>query len=762
MSNSLQYQPTDRVMTHQMMNLPPRDRGEDAELSSYLNVIYAHRWLVFMVTLAVLLIGIAYAMIARPVYEANVLIHVEEENPNKEIRNLLVESGSMFSMKTSASAEIELLQSRLVISSAIDRLNLDVGVEPDYLPGIGRWLSNYSGYIPAPEWLRERGFAWGDAQIGIGLFSVPDEFLNRGFELTLENNGRFHIFEPKSGIVFTGLVGELRSFMLPSGPGRIEILVKNVKAAPGTRFIVRRSSRQLLIDDILMRMQVSEQGKQSGIIRASLKGDDAQAVNDLLSEIAKAYIRQNATRKTQEADNALAFLEKQLPEMKSQLDASESRYAKFRNENSMVDLGEDARISLQQSAAMKTRKMELDQKRNELLTRFTAEHPFVQGVDTQLADVRTEMRKLAGHIKGLPLLEQELVRLARDVKVNTELYTALLNTSRQLRLTTVAKTSNVRLVDMPLKPEKPVSPNRVRIVIVSLMAGLIMGVLSAFIRKSLKKSIDDPADIEQTLGMPVYAAIPHSKAQAELLAQAEPNSVQTPLLACSAPTDVAIESLRTFRTVLQYNLTGLNGKIVLITGPTPGTGKSFVSANLAALLGSGGKRVLLIDGDLRNGQLHSYFGMGRQAGLSEAIAGDKRLENVIHKEVQPNVDFITTGALPENCSELLMRPALAALLAVLEPRYDVILIDSAPVLAVSDPIILGMHATAIYLLIRAGMTTPADMAESLKRLTQAGLSANGFLFNGVPLRGRQYSYGYNYGHQFKVNYSRKDAPVVRV
>jgi tyrosine-protein kinase Etk/Wzc len=325
----------------------------------------------------------------------------------------------------------------------------------------------------------------------------------------------------------------------------------------------------------------------------------------------------------------------------------------------------------------------------------------------------------------------------------------------------VAKTSNVRLVDMPLKPEKPVSPNRVRIVIVSLMGGLIMGVFSAFVRKSLKKSIDDPADIEQTLGMPVYAAIPYSKAQAELIGEAEPGAVQTPLLACSAPIDVAIESLRTFRTVLQYNLSGMNGKIVLITGPTPGTGKSFVSANLAVLLGSGGKRVLLIDGDLRNGHLHSYFGMGRQAGLSEAIAGDKRLENVIHKNVQPNLDVMTTGTLPENCSELLMRPALGSLLALLETRYDVILIDSAPVLAVSDPIILGMHAAAIYLLTRAGMTTPADMAESLKRLNQAGLSANGFLFNGVVLKGKPYSYGYRYGHQFRVNYSGKDAAATQ-
>lgn len=760
MSNILHYQTPGQVTTQQVMSPSPRDGGEDAELSSYVNVIYTHCWLIAGVTFFFLLIGLAYALLARPIYEANMLIHVEEESP-KEVRNLLLESGSMFSMKTSASAEIELLQSRLVISRAIDKLNLDISGEPDYLPWVGRLLSNYSEYLPAPNWLRERGYGWGGEHIRIGTFSMPDEFLNREFELTLEKNRQFRLIEPKSGIVAAGTVGEPLSILLPAGRGHIELTVEQIVGAPGTRYILQHSSRQLLIDEILKRLQVTEQGKQSGIIRASLKGSDAQEVHDLLSEIAKAYISQNASRKTQEADSALLFMEKQLPDMKRQLDASESRYAKFRNENSMVDLGEDGRISLQQSAAMKTRKMELDQKRNELLTRFTPEHPFVHGVDAQLADVKAEMRQLAGHIKGLPLLEQEMVRLARDVKVNTDLYTALLNTARQLRLTTVAKTSNVRLVDMPLKPEKPVAPNRVRIVGVSLMGGLMLGVFGAFVRKSLQKAIDDPADIEQTLGMPVYAAIPHSKAQTDLLEQGEPGSTQTPLLACSAPTDVAIESLRTFRTVLQYNLSSLHGKVVLITGPTPGTGKSFVSANLAALLGSGGKRVLLIDGDLRNGHLHSYFGMGRQAGLSEAIAGDKRLENVIHKDVQPNVDFMTTGALPENCSELMMRPGLASLLAVLETRYDVILIDSAPVLAVSDPLILGMHAAAIYLLIRAGMTTPGDMAEALKRFNQAGLSANGFLLNGVPLKGRRYSYGYVYGRQWRINYIGKDAATAK-
>lgn len=753
MANILNTQQTGALPVQQFI-MPPPKSSDESELSSYLNIVYEQRWLIAIIAVVVILLGTGYALLTQPVYEANVLIHVEEENP-KESRNFLSESGSMFSMKTSASAEIELFQSRLVISRAVDKLHLDISGEPDYLPVIGRWLSTYGEMVPPPGWVRDRGYAWGKENIKVALMTVPDELLNREFSLTLEQKGKFRINEPLSSFAASGYIGEPLSITLPNG--RFELLVESVNAWPGTRFILKHASRQVLIDSILKRMSVTEQGKQSGIIRASLEGNDPVNVSNLLGEIARAYIAQNAARKTQEADSALAFLEKQLPDMKKQLDLAEARYSQFRNQNSTIDLGEEARIGLQQSSALKTRKIELEQKRIDMLTRFMPEHPFVKGVDAQLADVNGEIRKLAGHIRTLPQVEQELVRLSRDVKVNTELYTALLNTVRQLRLTTVAKTSNVRLVDMPLLPEKPVAPNRVRIIGISVMAGLLLGTFGAFVRKSLQKAIDDPAEIEQMLGVPVFAAIPHSKAQAELLANADPRSMSMPLLARSAPTDVAIESLRSFRTVLQYNLSQSQGKVVLITGPTASTGKSFVSANLASLMGSGGKRVLLIDGDLRNGHLHSYFGVGRQLGLSDVLVGAKRIESVLHRDVLPNMDFLSTGNLPEDSSELLMRPTLGSLLSALETQYDVILVDSAPILAVSDSVILGMHASAIYLLTRAGITTPVDVSESLKHLNQAGLSANGFLFNGVPLRNRQYGYGYRYGHYWNVQYNGKQA-----
>jgi tyrosine-protein kinase Etk/Wzc len=403
--------------------------------------------------------------------------------------------------------------------------------------------------------------------------------------------------------------------------------------------------------------------------------------------------------------------------------------------------------------------MELQQKRLELLTRFTPDHPLVQGIDSQLKEINGEIGSMQEHIKSLPLLEQNLVRLTREVKVNTDLYTALLNTAQQLRLITVGKVSNVRLIDAPVLPEKPVKPNRPAILALAVLGGLFLGVLVAFIKKSLFGGIDTPEQVEKVVGLPVYATIPHSKRQKELYQQVAAKQQKVPLLAKVSSTDVAIESLRSFRAALEFSMPQFKNNIVLITGATPGMGKSFVSANLAALMAASGKKVLLIDADVRNGLLHLYFGFGRQDGLSDAIAGVRKLEQVIHKGVIDNMDFISTGTLPPNPAELLLRPSFSMMLEQLSRAYDVVLIDAPPILAVADTLIIGAHAGAIYITTRAGVTTPGEISESMKRLAQAGLAAKGVLFNDLKTRPGRYGYGYGYG-SYRSGEPTNDIPLI--
>jgi tyrosine-protein kinase Etk/Wzc len=755
MMNSLIQQP---VPVHIHAPVPAVMQSDnEAELSNYLNVFFDNRWLIATITLAVTLLGAAYAFMAKPVYEANMLIHVEEDSA-KEAKNILGEMGSLFDVKTAATAEMELIRSRLVVSRAIDNLRLYIAAQPKYFPVFGKWIAENDNHLSSPGILGYGGYAWGGEKIDISTFNVPDALLNRDFVLTAENDGQFRVTEKENNIVLKGTIGTMLAFETAKGP--IELQVEKLAALPGAEFGLRRTSRLALIESVQKNLKVAEQGKQSGIIGVSLEGSDAQAVHNVLSEISKEYVRQNTSRKTEEADKSLAFLNKQLPDLKQQLEQSEARYNQFRNQHGTIDLGEEAKLSLQQSAAAKMKRVDLEQKKTELLSRFTENHPIVIGVDSQLNEINGEIRAIADHIKTLPTLEQEVVRLSRDVKVNTDLYTALLNTAQQLKMITVAKMSNVRLVDAPMLPEKPVSPNRPKIIAIALLLGLFLGVIVAFIKKALHGGIDDPIEIEKMLGVPVYATIPHSKMQKELFDQVSRKSPKLPLLAKISSMDVAVEALRNFRTALQFSMSHSKNNIVLITGPTAGMGKSFVSTNLAAVMASSGKRVLLIDGDFRNGHLHRYFDLGRQDGLVDAISGTKRLDQIIHREVIDNVDFIATGALPSNPSELLLRPNLATLLQTLSSLYDVVLIDGTPILAVSDSLIIGAHAGAIYILTRAGITTPGEIAESIKRLSQAGLSARGVLFNDLTLRPGRYGYGYKYAKYRQVQYSFGAQPLI--
>jgi len=717
-------------------------QGEEIGLANYLDILWENRWLIATIAIVVTLLGGFYAFIAKPVYRANMMIHVEEEGP-KEAKNIVGDMSSMFDVKTYAGSEIEMVQSRYVVSHAIDNLRLYINARPKYFPLVGSWIAKHHQGLSAPGILGYGGYAWGDEHIDVGTFNVPDALLNKQFVLTVESGGRFTVSQDEAGIELKGRTGVPLSFDTPSGT--IELQVEQLAANPGTEFLLARSSRLATIQSVQKSLKAVEEGNNTGIVDVTLEGHDPQMVYALLTEIGKEYMKQNASRKTEQAQKSLAYLDKQLPQIKQQMETAEAKYNAFRNANGTVDASEEAKLSLEQESTAKLKKMELQQKRLDLMSRFMLAHPAVEAVDSQLREINQEIGRIGAHIKTLPTLEQNLVRLSRDVKVNTDLYTELLNSAQQLRLITAGKISNVRLVDMPMRPEKPIKPKRSMIVAVAALAGLFLGVLLAFFRKSLRSAVDAPEQIEKMIGVPVYATIPHSRKQKELYQQVNSRQQKVPLLASVSSTDAAIESLRSFRAALQFSLPQHKNNIVLISGATPGMGKSFVSANLAALMAATGKKVLLIDCDLRNGLLHLYFGFGRQDGLSDAIAGARRPEQVIHRGVIENMDFISTGTLPPNPAELLLRPGFGAMLQQFSAAYDLVLVDAPPILAVADTLIIGAHVGAIYITTRAGVTTAGEIAESMKRLGQAGLAAKGVLFNDLKARPGRYGYGYDYG-----------------
>jgi tyrosine-protein kinase Etk/Wzc len=712
-------------------NLPPDE--PPVSFKTYFNTLYDSRWLIGIITTLLTVGALFYALVAKPVYEANLMIHVEEESPNAS-KNILSEASSLFETKKAAIAEMELLRSRMVISRAVDNLQLYVEVQPLYFPIAGSWLADRAkGALSRPGFFGWGGYVWGGERLDVGIFNVPDALLGRDFLLTALGTERFRFNGGNGAPAFEGMIGQL--YVVPTADGTMQLKVAQIYAMPGAQFRMRRLARLGTIERIQNAMVITEQGKQSGVIEVKLQGENAKRINMLLSAIGREYLRQNLARKTEEAEKSLAFLNQQLPILKRQLEQSEDRYNQFRNAHGTIDLREEARMSLQQAAAARTRRLDLMQKKTELLSRFTEDHPIVKGINGQRREVDAEIDDVAKRIRALPSLEQDETRLTREIKVNTDLYTALSNTAQQLRLISVGRVSNVRLIDAPMAPERPVRPNRPLIVALAAIMGMFVSVVLAFARKGIRSGIDEPGKIERMLhARVVYATIPHSDTQEKMVRKARGVATSLPLLATEAPGDMAIESLRSFRAALQFSMPHFKNNIVMLSGPTRNLGKSFISANLAAVVAASGKRVLLIDADLRHGHLHRYFGVDRENGLTKAITGADSVENIIYHDVVENLDFIPTGPLPPNRSEFLLRLNFSQLLASVSTNYDLVLIDPPPILAVADALIIGAHAGAVFILARADVTTEGEINESIKRLNHAGIAPQGVLFNDMVVR----------------------------
>jgi tyrosine-protein kinase Etk/Wzc len=481
------------------------------------------------------------------------------------------------------------------------------------------------------------------------------------------------------------------------------------------------------------------------VIVAKLTGGDPQELRRTLEEVGNQYVRQNIERKSADAAQSLSFLHSQLPVLKARLDAAEERYTAMRNASGTVDLPEEAKISLQQSAEAKTALLMLQQKRAELATRFGSAHPGMVAMDRQIAALRQQQDALDRSLARLPDLQQQTARLMLDLKVDTDLYTTLLNNAQQLELVKAGKVGSVRIVDTPVAPEDPVKPKRPVVIAAGVLAGLLIGLVFAFVRDLLFNGVTTADEIERSTGLDVFASIPLSTAQGALNRGMSAGVSGTHLLAETLPGDVTVESLRSLRTALHVARFDGQPPVVLLTGAAPAAGKSFVAANLGALLATGGKRVLMIDGDMRRGHLQRYLGARAAPGFAELIAGSIDEATAVQRLDHPRLDFIAAGTAMLHPDELLMSERIQYLFDRFRALYDYVLVDAPPMLACADAALLGRTANMVLLVAKAGETRIGDLRESIKRLEQAGVRASGVVLNGVTARTTRCAYGSRYG-----------------
>ena len=713
------YQPTSDI------------EDEEIDLGDLLGVLIENRWLIIGITFAAILFGAYHAFTAVPVYQADGLLQVEERKSGLGDLDI----SSLFGGDAPISAEIEILRSRSVLGTVVDNLQLDIYAAAD-LSVIGAALARRA---PANE----------RPMIKVDTLELPYSMLDQALTLIASGSQKYELLDETGESLLHGTVGETASKTMPGGEA-ITLFVSALQGDKDQAFTVARESRISSLESLQGRMSVSERGDWSGILAILVEGTDPDSVRRQVNEIANVYVRQNVERKSAEAEQTLNFLDKQLPKVRQDMETAELALNAYRLEKGSIDLPLETQSILQTIVAVEGQRNELLQQREKTTLAFTPNHPMVIGLDRQIERLNVELAALNGQVRRLPTTQQEVLRLVRDVEVNTVLYTSLLNTAQELRVVKAGTVGNVRIIDYAVRPILPISPRKSRILLLSLLLGGFVGVAAAFAKKALRAGVEDPDLIEKHINIPVYATVPHSKNQDRIFKALQSGKKKRAILAIDTPEDAAIESLRNLRTALHFGMMDVKNNCIMIAGPGPTVGKTFVSVNLAAVLTGNNKKVLLIDGDMRRGHLHKYLGLPRENGLSEFISGNIPIGEALHQTTVPNLTLIPTGTIPPNPSELLLHKRFINCLSVLSPRYDHIIIDSPPILAVTDATIIGQVVGGTLMVLKAGQHPMREIEQAVKRLKQADVNLRGLLFNDVNVQSQRYGAGkYSYQYSYK-------------
>ncbi|UVM40579.1 polysaccharide biosynthesis tyrosine autokinase [Pseudomonas sp. B21-017] len=720
------------------------DDNDEIDLLGLFGTLIDHKWLIAAVTGAFMVAGAAYAVLATPVFQANALLQVEAKK-----NDLLGFSdvSSMLGKESPSVTEIELIKSRAVIGKTVDNLKLDIVIRPMYFPVFGEFLARRfqnknPGEIAEPL-LGLNSFAWGGESLKIFKLDLPDSQLGKKLTLTAGENGHFTLVDEDDNLLAASRAGELFE------QNGVTFQIEEMHANPGTRFRVIRNSRLTSILDYQEDLDVSERGKESGMIGLALESTDPNQAIETLNEIAAIYVRQNVERTSAEAAQSLTFLKEQLPVVKKDLEKAGNALNEYQTRSKSVDITLETKAILDQIVGLDTNISELKLQQAEMDRKFTRQHPAYRALLTQIGELSSKQKSLASKVESLPSTQQELLSLTRDVEVGTAIYTQLLNKSQELDVMRAGTVGNVRVIDTAdVNFLKPVKPKKALIVLVATIFGGLLAVALVLVRRALNRGLESPEAIEQ-LGLPVYASIPYSilqKTEEDKVSRGRGRSNGTSLLAVTHPTDLAIEALRSLRTSLHFAMHEADNNRLMISGPSPQVGKTFVSVNLAVVIAQTGMRVLLIDVDMRKGYLHKVLGATSDNGLSDILARRCDVATAIHKTAIDNFDFVSRGQIPPNPSELLMHANFSALLEQASKQYDLVILDTPPLLAVTDAAIVGRLSGTNLIVTRYGLNPAKEIELTVRRFSQNGVAIKGAIFNGVEKKASN-RYGYSdYGY----------------
>lgn len=702
------------------------DSCENGELQHLFYALWENKFLLIIVTCLVCALSSVYLFFRIPKYEANTLVQVTDNNREENFRlsQFHLNSGG----PNETASQIALIQSRVILEPIINQLGLSIDIEPRHLPMIGHFLTKSS-----------------KDKIHISHLYLKAEYLSKHLKLKILDKTHYLLTDSNGR---TLLQGETKKLIHSNSGNAIQI--DKLDANPGAEFYIIKYPMLDILKKLISKLNVIELGdsnnNQTGILQISLIDTNPARLIQILNTIAKAVELKNTERKSQETKKTLQFLNEQLPIIKSSLEKAEVALNYYRATSGKIDLKIQAEQLMEQLASTEKQIIEANLYKSSLLQIYTKKYPLIIDIDNKVYQLKKLKQGLIQQIKALPASDQVAMNLMRDVKVKNDLYLVLLNKIQELRILNSGTLSDIKILAEATIPETSVPEQNGLVFTASLILGLMLGSISILIRNVFSRKVNDPQWVEKKLGIPNLAIVPYSKQQTKMKIGYKQKEIKLlPLLAETNPRDLSIEALRSLRTSFQIMITEAQKNIISIMGVSSNAGKSFVCSNFAYLLANVDKQVLLIDGDIRRGDLHKHFSLSQTPGLNELINDKVVLSDAIRPTSLPNLSFLSCGKYPEYPAELLTKPRFKEILNTLSTQFDYIFIDTAPVLAAADSSIIGALTDLNFLVVATNQHQPEEIVLTIKQLENSGIKIHGTVFNNLNQKSLIYG-KYRYQH----------------
>ncbi len=674
--------------------------------------LWNRRWVILLFTLLTLVFGYAYAMWVRPQFTSDVLLQVNVKGTSSKSTKALGEMGAVLDLASPADAEIELIKSRMVLSEVVAVEHLHIWTIP----------------IGASD-----RFTHKEGRMDVDSLIIPEKLRVKKWIAVAKDENSYKVIAPDGKVALEGVVGEVYSTAIAGDT--LTIRVNYMQARQGQKFQLVQGS-PLKAERLLMSsLRVMEKGKQTGIISVRYSHRYPDRAASILNTIAKTYLRQNVEMRSAEAEKTLEFLEGQLPGVKAKLDSAEKVLADYRHKVGSVDIGGETKAHLDKEGQLQRQIMQLEQERQSALRLFKAEHPNVQTIVKQQNKVKAELAQLKKNAEKMPLTQQEVKRLQEEVAVNNEVYTNMLNNIQQLRVVRAGEVGNVRIVDFAQIEQSQSKPNKTRIVITSGGVGFVLGILFVLLMRILKNGVRSASEIERETGLSVFAKIPQSSNK---LLRGHKHLHHGLPFVLQAEEDKVSESFRSLQTALMFLMPKPEHSVVLVMGLIPGVGKSFVSLNLAATIAASGKKVLLIDADMRRGVIHGRS----EFGLADVLAGIATLDTAVSQKHVDNLYVMNAGKTKLAACELLRGEAMDKLLKEAREKFDMVIVDTPPLNLVTDAELICPLVDYSLFVLHYGRHSMEEIKETVERVKRYSDKPAAIVMNHCEREPGHYGYGY--------------------